>query len=193
MGSSGELSAVGAPGAGASPATGGAPQAAGLAAGAAGAAVATGAAGLHAELLRTNCVLEALGNAQTTMNDNSSRFGKFILLQFDASGRMQGANIKTYLLEKSRLVKHLLGERNFHILYQILHLDAATLESMNEKLGRIERNTAALIELNAAHAAELRRTREVLERTPTLPSHEDRLPPPPATATTPPPRRCRRR
>ena len=51
-------------------------------------------------------------------NNNSSRFGKFLTLQFSASGRMQGAYMKTYLLEKSRITSQLPGEQNYHVLYQ---------------------------------------------------------------------------
>ena len=51
-------------------------------------------------------------------NNNSSRFGKFLTLQFSASGRMQGAYMKTYLLEKSRITSQLAGEQNYHVLYQ---------------------------------------------------------------------------
>ena len=52
-------------------------------------------------------------------NNNSSRFGKFLTLQFSASGRMQGAYMKTYLLEKSRITSQLPGEQNYHVLYQV--------------------------------------------------------------------------
>ena len=52
-------------------------------------------------------------------NNNSSRFGKFLTLQFSASGRMQGAYMKTYLLEKSRITSQLAGEQNYHVLYQV--------------------------------------------------------------------------
>lgn len=52
-------------------------------------------------------------------NDNSSRFGKFLTLQFSATGRMQGANMRTYLLEKSRITSQLEGEQNYHVLYLV--------------------------------------------------------------------------
>ena len=69
------------------------------------------AAELHAALLSSNCVLEAFGNARTMMNDNSSRFGKFLVLRYDATARMVGADCSTYLLEKTRIVAHAAGER----------------------------------------------------------------------------------
>lgn len=70
-------------------------------------------------VLQSNPVLEAFGNAVTIRNDNSSRFGKFIQLKMK-EGKLVGAEIKSYLLEKVRVVKHGSGERNFHIMYQLL-------------------------------------------------------------------------
>jgi len=70
-------------------------------------------------VLQSNPILEAFGNARTTRNDNSSRFGKFIEMQFDKGGMLVGAKIATYLLEKVRLVKQGDGERNFHVFYQL--------------------------------------------------------------------------
>ncbi|TVU28761.1 hypothetical protein EJB05_20294 [Eragrostis curvula] len=70
-------------------------------------------------LLQSNPLLEAFGNAKTVRNDNSSRFGKFVEIQFDASGRISGAAIRTYLLERSRVVQITDPERNFHCFYQL--------------------------------------------------------------------------
>ena len=72
------------------------------------------------QVLESNPVLEAFGNARTIRNDNSSRFGKFIELQFKQSGSLIGASIDTYLLEKVRLIHQKIGERNFHIFYEML-------------------------------------------------------------------------
>ena len=81
-------------------------------------------------VLESNPILEAFGNARTVRNDNSSRFGKFIELQFKQTGSLVGANIKTYLLEKVRLVHQSEGERNFHIFYELL---AAAMDDEREK------------------------------------------------------------
>ncbi|KAI6229370.1 hypothetical protein M3Y95_00524000 [Aphelenchoides besseyi] len=75
---------------------------------------------LEQQLLQANPVLEAFGNSKTIKNDNSSRFGKFIRINFDFSGYISGANIEFYLLEKSRCCRQAAHERSFHIFYQFL-------------------------------------------------------------------------
>ena len=72
------------------------------------------------KVLQSNPILESFGNAKTLRNDNSSRFGKFIELHFSKRGHLIGASIRTYLLEKVRLAAQQIGERNFHIMYQLI-------------------------------------------------------------------------
>ena len=75
---------------------------------------------LSQQILRANPILEAFGNAQTVRNNNSSRFGKFIRIEFTRSGQIAGAFIDWYLMEKSRVVKLNSNERSYHIFYQFL-------------------------------------------------------------------------
>uniref|UniRef100_A0A8D3EBQ9 Myosin heavy chain 11 n=1 Tax=Scophthalmus maximus TaxID=52904 RepID=A0A8D3EBQ9_SCOMX len=75
---------------------------------------------LEKQLLQANPIMEAFGNAKTIKNDNSSRFGKFIRINFDVTGYIVGANIETYLLEKSRCIRQAKTERAFHIFYYMI-------------------------------------------------------------------------
>ena len=75
--------------------------------------------GLEGRVLDSNPLLESFGNATTLKNDNSSRFGKFIDLQFGQQGQIVGAKISNFLLEKTRIVAPCPNERNYHIFYQV--------------------------------------------------------------------------
>uniref|UniRef100_A0A670K233 Myosin VA n=1 Tax=Podarcis muralis TaxID=64176 RepID=A0A670K233_PODMU len=76
-------------------------------------------ANVEERVLASNPIMESIGNAKTTRNDNSSRFGKYIEIGFDKRFRILGANMRTYLLEKSRVVFQAEEERNYHIFYQL--------------------------------------------------------------------------
>ena len=78
-----------------------------------------GSGDLHDKVIEVNPLLEAFGNAQTIMNDNSSRFAKFLELSFEGNGQVLGAVIRDYMLEKSRVVNYSYDEGNFHIFYSL--------------------------------------------------------------------------
>lgn len=87
--------------------------------------------GIEEEVLQTNVILESFGNVKTLRNDNSSRFGKLIEIQFSVAGKICGAKIQTFLLEKSRVVQRANGERSYHVLYQLC---AGASPHLREKL-----------------------------------------------------------
>ncbi|XP_062546189.1 myosin heavy chain, muscle-like isoform X5 [Armigeres subalbatus] len=87
-------------------------------------------ASLEDQVVQTNPVLEAYGNAKTVRNDNSSRFGKFIRIHFTGSGKLAGADIETYLLEKARVISQQTLERSYHIFYQMMSGSVKGLKDM---------------------------------------------------------------
>uniref|UniRef100_A0A915JUY7 Myosin-3 n=1 Tax=Romanomermis culicivorax TaxID=13658 RepID=A0A915JUY7_ROMCU len=88
-------------------------------------------ASLEEQIVQTNPVLEAFGNAKTVRNNNSSRFGKFIRTHFNQAGKLAGGDIEHYLLEKSRVIRQAPGERCYHIFYQIM---SGCVPKLKEKL-----------------------------------------------------------
>ena len=72
------------------------------------------------QILDSNPLLESFGNAKTIRNNNSSRFGKYMEVNFDKKNKIKGCNVVAYLLEKSRVVKQTANERNYHAFYMLL-------------------------------------------------------------------------
>ena len=131
-----------------------------------GAGVGEGGRSVEQQVLESNPLLEAFGNAKTTRNDNSSRFGKFTEIQFNAEGRISGAAIRTYLLERSRVVNVTDPERNYHIFYQLCD-GASEGERGAWRLKRAQEfrylNSSTCYELaGVSNAEEYRRTRQAM-------------------------------
>ena len=100
-----------------------------------------GTTALERKILESQPLLEAFGNAQTGLNDNSSRFGKYIEVLFEGMDSVVGARVRKYLLEKSRVIKQNEGERNFHAFYYLA--DSAAGQALGLK-GPQRRSTIAV-------------------------------------------------
>ncbi|XP_035538771.1 myosin-11-like [Juglans regia] len=111
--------------------------------------VATEGRTVEQQVLESNPVLEAFGNAKTVRNNNSSRFGKFVEIQFDKHGRISGAAIRTYLLERSRVCQISDPERNYHCFYLLCAAPQEEIEKY--KLG----NPKSFRYLNQSNCYEL--------------------------------------
>jgi myosin V len=100
---------------------------------------------IEAQVLQSNPILESFGNARTVRNDNSSRFGKFIEIQFNTtSGTLVSACIRTYLLEKVRLITQSHGERNYHVFYQLLQAIPNQLSVQQRRALRLSVNSSPM-------------------------------------------------
>ncbi|CAN4104137.1 unnamed protein product [Withania somnifera] len=125
-----------------------------------------GSNGIEKEVLQTSYILEAFGNAKTSWNDNSSRFGKLIEIHFSATGRLCSAKIQTLLLDKSRVVQLVDGERSYHIFYQLCAGVPLTLRDKLKIKGASEykylNQSGCLVIHNVDDAEEFRKLMEAL-------------------------------
>ena len=86
------------------------------------------------QILDSNPLLESFGNAKTIRNNNSSRFGKYMEVNFDKKNKIKGCNVVAYLLEKSRVVKQTANERNYHAFYMLLEGASKELRQVHSRL-----------------------------------------------------------
>lgn len=124
----------------------------------------SGRRSVEQQVLESNPLLEAFGNAKTVRNDNSSRFGKFTEIQFNKEGRISGAAIRTYLLERSRVVNINDPERNYHVFYQLCEgaseAERAALRLKPAKQFRYLNKSNCYDLRGVSNAEEYRRTRK---------------------------------
>ena len=97
---------------------------------------------LEEKILMMNPIMEAFGNARTGINDNSSRFGKYLDVTFTAQGMVSGARLAVYLLEHSRVVQQAPNESNFHIFYYLCDGLAAEGKLKEYRLDEFGRRTS---------------------------------------------------
>lgn len=134
-----------------------------------------GARSVEEQVLESNPLLEAFGNAKTSRNDNSSRFGKYVEINFDARGAISGASVRTYLLERSRVVSVNDPERSYHVFYQLC--DGASDEDKARWRLKPAREFRVLAQSSCfevpgdSNAAEYRRTVEAMARV-GIPKHQ---------------------
>lgn len=109
---------------------------------------------LEEKILKLNPLMESFGNARTVINSNSSRFGKFLELHFTSDGRVTGAHLSEYLLEKSRVVSQARKERNFHIFFYLLAGLGSRGQLANYHLRGLHHQHRYLEQRGTAHAGQ---------------------------------------
>lgn len=108
----------------------------------AGAATAAKHGAINAAITPSNVIFETFGNAKTLHNENSSRFGKYMKLQYGADHGLVSAFTETFLLEQSRLITIGENERNYHVFYSLLNSSNSSNRAF-ESLRNLNLTTAA--------------------------------------------------